>query len=173
MRRVVLILIFLRTSILRGGGGMRCQTFFFCSLFPVRSRVSLLILNIQALPGTYSRDSSLSAAASIYLCKPPYVIVGPVPSLSCHTIVYLLRSLPRVRRHRASSPHGSSSNGCCLFAGHHRLINVRVSFPTPTIGMKCIINRGPPHSLFSMLYAAHILGSAMVCMYVCKVITYI
>ena len=115
----------------------------------------------------------ISAAASIYLCKPPYVIVGPVPSLSCHTVVCLLRSLPRVRRHRASSPHGSSSNGCCLFGGHHRLINVRVSFPTPTIGMKCIINRGPPHSLFSMLYAAHILGSAMVCMYVCKVITYI
>ena len=115
----------------------------------------------------------ISAAVSIYLCKPPYVIVGSVPSLSCHTTAYLLRSPPRVRRHRASSPNGSSSNGCCLFAGHHRLINVRVSFPTPTIGMKCITNRVTPHSVFCLLYAAHILGSAMVCMYVCKVITYI
>ena len=102
------------------------------------------------------------AAASIYLCKPPYVIVGPVPSLSCHTVTYPLRSLPRVRRHRASSPRGSSSNGCCLFAGHHGPIDVRLSFPTPTIGLKCIINRGSPHSVFSLLYAAHILGSAMV-----------
>ena len=70
----------------------------------------------------------ISAAASIYLCKPPYVIVGSAPSLSCHAIAYLLRSLPTVRRHRASSAQGSSSNGCFLFAGHHRPINVRVLF---------------------------------------------
>ena len=52
-------------------------------------------------------------AASIRLFKPPYVI-GPVPNLSGHVIVYRWRSLPRVRRYRASSPQGSSSNGCCL-----------------------------------------------------------
>ena len=100
----------------------------------------------------------ISAAVSIYLCKPPYVIVGSVPNLSCHAMAYILRSLPRVRRHRASSPQGSSSNGCCLFAGHHnKPINMRLSFPTPTIGIKYIINIGPPHSVFSLLYAAHIL----------------
>ena len=44
--------------------------------------------------------------------------------------------LPRVRRHRASSPQGSSSNGCYHFAGQHGPMNVRLSFPTPTIGMK-------------------------------------
>ena len=39
--------------------------------------------------------------------KPPYAI-GSVPSLSGHAIVYRWRSLPRVRRHRASKPQGSS-----------------------------------------------------------------
>ena len=46
-----------------------------------------------------------SAAASIM--KPPYAI-GSVPSLSGHVIAYRWRSLPRVRRHRASKPQGSS-----------------------------------------------------------------
>ena len=39
--------------------------------------------------------------------KPPYAI-GSVPSLSGHAIAYRWRSLPRVRRHRASKPQGSS-----------------------------------------------------------------
>ena len=37
---------------------------------------------------------------------------------------------------RASSPHGSPSNGCCIFRFHHGPVIVRISFPTPTIGMK-------------------------------------
>ena len=48
-----------------------------------------------------------SAAASIYFFKPPYAI-GSVPSLSGHAVAYRWRSLPRVRRHRASKPQGSS-----------------------------------------------------------------
>ena len=48
-----------------------------------------------------------SAAASIYLFKPPYAI-GSVPSLSGHSIAYRWRSLLRVCRHRASKPQGSS-----------------------------------------------------------------
>ena len=39
--------------------------------------------------------------------KPPYAI-GSVPSLWGHAIAYRWRSLPRVRRHRASKPQGSS-----------------------------------------------------------------
>ena len=39
--------------------------------------------------------------------NPPYAI-GSVPSLSGHAIAYRWRSLPRVRRHRASKPQGSS-----------------------------------------------------------------
>ena len=41
---------------------------------------------------------------------PPYAI-GSVPSVSGHATAYRWRLLPRVRRHRASSPQGSSSNG--------------------------------------------------------------
>ena len=48
-----------------------------------------------------------SAAASIFLFKPPYAI-GSVPSLSGHAIAYRWRSLPSVCRHRASKPQGSS-----------------------------------------------------------------
>ena len=39
--------------------------------------------------------------------KPPYAI-GSVPSLSGHATAYRWRSLPRVRRHRASKSQGSS-----------------------------------------------------------------
>ena len=73
-------------------------------------------------------------AASIYLFKPPYAI-GSVPSLSGHAIAYRWRSLPIVRRRRASSPQGSSNNGSCHFAHHRGPIDGRLAFPTPTIGM--------------------------------------
>ena len=62
-----------------------------------------------------------SAAASIYLFKPRYIIRS-VPSLSGHAIAYRWRSLPRVRRHRASIPQGA-------LAGHHGRINMCLSFP--------------------------------------------
>ena len=39
--------------------------------------------------------------------KPPYAI-GSVPSLSGHAVANRWRSLPRVRRHRAIKPQGSS-----------------------------------------------------------------
>ena len=65
-------------------------------------------LHTQAEYGAYLRDSSRVPRRRpfIYL-KPPYA-VGSVPSLSGHTIAYRWRSLPRVRRHRASKPQGSS-----------------------------------------------------------------
>ena len=44
----------------------------------------------------------------------PSHTIGSVPSLSGHAITHRWRSLPRVRWPRASSPQGSSSNGCCL-----------------------------------------------------------
>ena len=57
--------------------------------------------------------------------KPPYAI-GSVPSLSGHTIACRWRSLPRVRRHRASKPQGSSERVLpwqvtmceCVFSSH-------------------------------------------------------
>ena len=66
--------------------------------------ISVLRLRIWCLlTGTLP----ISAAASIYLCNPPYAI-GSIPSSSGHAITYRWRSLPRVRRHRASKPQGSS-----------------------------------------------------------------
>ena len=65
-------------------------------------------LHTQAEHGAYLRDSSQVPRRRpfIYL-KPPYAI-GSVPSLSGHAIAHRWRSLPRVRRHRASKPQGSS-----------------------------------------------------------------
>ena len=78
----------------------------------------------------------ISAAASIHLFKPPYAI-GSVLSLSGHAIAYRWCSLPRVRRHKANGSQRSSSNGGCrLGRSHHGPIYVRLSFTTPTIGMK-------------------------------------
>ena len=60
----------------------------------------------QAESGAYLRDSSRVPRRSPFM-KPPYAI-GSVPSLSGHAIAYRWRSLPRVRRDRASKPQGSS-----------------------------------------------------------------
>ena len=63
-------------------------------------------LHTQAESGAYLRDSSRVPRRRPFM-KPPYAI-GLVPSLSGHAIAYRWRSLPRVRRHRASKPQGSS-----------------------------------------------------------------
>ena len=64
-------------------------------------------LHTQAESGAYLRDSSRVPRRRPFM-KPPYAI-GSVPSLSGHAIAYRWRSLPRVRRHRASNkPQGSS-----------------------------------------------------------------
>ena len=60
----------------------------------------------QAESGAYLRDSSRVPRRRPFM-KPPYAI-GLVPSLSGHAIAYRWCSLPRVRRHRASKPQGSS-----------------------------------------------------------------
>ena len=63
-------------------------------------------LHTQAKSGAYLRDSSRVPRRRLFM-KPPYAI-GSVPSLSGHAIAYRWRSLPRVRRHRANKPQGSS-----------------------------------------------------------------
>ena len=63
-------------------------------------------LHTQAESGAYLRDSSCVPRRRPFM-KPPYA-VGSVPSLSGHAFAYRWRSLPRVRRHRASTPQGSS-----------------------------------------------------------------
>ena len=65
-------------------------------------------LHSQAKSGAYLRDSSRVPRRRPFIyIKPPYAI-GSVPSLSGHAIAYRWRSLPRVCRHRASKPQGSS-----------------------------------------------------------------
>ena len=63
-------------------------------------------LHTQAESGAYLRDSSRVPRRCPFM-KPPYA-TGSVPSLSGHAIAYRWRSLPRVRRHRASKSQGSS-----------------------------------------------------------------
>ena len=63
-------------------------------------------LHTQTESGAYLRDSSRVPRRRPFM-KPPYAI-GSVPSLSGHAIAYRWRSLPRVRRHRASKPQRSS-----------------------------------------------------------------
>ena len=65
--------------------------------------------------------SDFRGGVHIYLLKLSYAIES-VPSLSDRAIAYRWRSLPRVRRHRASRPQGSSSNGCCLCITMDQLI---------------------------------------------------
>ena len=64
-------------------------------------------LHTQAESGAYLRDSSRVPPRRHPFMKPPHAI-GSVPSLSGHAIAYRWRSLPRVRRHRASKPQDSS-----------------------------------------------------------------
>ena len=65
-------------------------------------------LYTQAEFGAYLRNSSrVSRQRPFVHFKPPYAIWS-IPSLSGHAIAYRWRSQPRVRRHRASKPQGSS-----------------------------------------------------------------
>ena len=65
-------------------------------------------LHTQAESGAYLRDPSrVPRRRPLLYFKPPYAIRS-VPSLSGHAIAYRWRSLPRVRRRRASKPQGSS-----------------------------------------------------------------
>ena len=86
-------------------------------------------LHTQAESGAYLRDSCRVPRRRPFM-KPPYA-TGSVPSLSGHAIGYRWRSLPRVRRHRASKSQGSSERAA--LAGHHGPINIRLSFPHPLL----------------------------------------
>ena len=87
-------------------------------------------LHTQAESGAYLRNSS-RVPRRRPIMKPPYAI-GSVPRLSGHANAYRWRSLPRVRRHRASKPQGSSERVAAL-AGHHGPINMCLSFPYPLL----------------------------------------
>ena len=112
----------------------------------IPSRVSQLILRNQAESDAYPRTPLLPPAfrdidyddEDVHMYRqPPSTAIGSVPSLSDRAIAYRWRSLPRIRQHRASSPQGSSSNGCFLFRFQQAPILMRLSFPTPTSLLVC------------------------------------
>ena len=117
-------------------------------------------LHTQAESGAYLRDSSRVPR------RRPFIYLN-LHTLSGHAIAYRWRSLQRVRRHRDSSPQGSSSDGCCLYRYHLGPINVRLSFPTPTILLMACINSGHVQSIGGCIDTSitsnHIFARALVC----------
>ena len=99
----------------------------------VPSRVSLLILHIQAGSGAYSRDSSRIPRRRSCISS---TAIGSVP-IRVDQVTHL-RTDGVHRRESAGtgvvSPQGGSSNGGCLFRYHHGPISVRLPFPTLSIG---------------------------------------
>ena len=102
-------------------------------------------LHRQAESGAYLRDSSRVPRRRPFM-KPPYAF-GSVPSLSGHAIAYRWRSLPRVRRHRASKPQGSSE----------RVLPWQV-----TMDQLIFASLSHTHCLYVCMYVC-----MHVCMYVC------
>ena len=111
----------------------------------VPSRVSLLFLHTQAESGAYSREFlPISAAASIYLYR---------HTPSGQSLVFRITQLRTDGAHcRESASTGPVVLNAvpvtgAAFASHHGPINVRLYFPTPTIGMKwaCLRDRWPCH----------------------------
>ena len=100
----------------------------------VPSRISQLVLHTQVESGAYSRAPLLPPTFrdDVHLYRQ-----APLD----HAIVYRWRSPPRVHRHRASSPQGSSSNGCCLLRRPHGPNFVRLySHTSPiNIGTVCMV----------------------------------
>ena len=69
----------------------------------------------------------------VHIFLPAPHTIESVPSLSGHAIAYRWRSLPRVRWHRASSPQGSSSNGCCPCITMDQMLLCSSLFPHPLL----------------------------------------
>ena len=94
-------------------------------------------LHTQAESGAYIRDSSrfLQRRPLLYLKLPD--AIESVPSLSDHAIAHRWHSLPRVRRHRASTPLLIGSSERVLPFCRSPCTNYYTPlFPTSTIGIK-------------------------------------
>ena len=89
---------------------------------------SILTLNLVL---THGIPSEFRGGVHKFLPAPH--TIWSVPSLSGHAIAYRLRSLPRVRWLRASSPQGSSSNGCCLCITMDQMLLCSSLFPHPLL----------------------------------------
>ena len=91
----------------------------------------------QAESGAYLWDSYRFSRRRPFIYFKPSYAIGSVPSLSGHVIAYRWLLLPRVHRHKAGKPQGSSSNGCYLSRSPWTNEYAPL-FPTPIIGMKWV-----------------------------------
>ena len=84
------------------------------SIINHQSSIINLVLTHGLLPPAFRRRHRPSPIVHLFV---PSTAIGSVPSfLSGQANAYRWRPLPRVRRHRASSPpQGSLSNRCCKF----------------------------------------------------------
>ena len=85
-------------------------------------------LHTQAESGAYLRNFSRFPRRRPFIYSSRHIYaIGSVPSSSVHVNAYRWRSLPTVRRHRASVPQRSSSNRCCLCITMDELICASLS----------------------------------------------
>ena len=71
----------------------------------------LILISALRLNLVFTHGIAPVFRGSVHLFIPPTAI-GSVSSLSCHAIAYRWCSLPRARRHSASSPQRGSCHGC-------------------------------------------------------------
>ena len=81
-------------------------------------RATIVQVRFQGIlnPLLYRTVDDLFFRSTVLYCTVLCSTTGPssVPSVWGHATAYPRRSLPRVRRQRASSPQGRMSTGCCL-----------------------------------------------------------
>ena len=112
-------------------------------------------LYTHAESSAYLRNSppEFRGGVLIYL-KPPYAI-GSVPSLSGHAIAYRWRPLPRVRRHRASKPQGSSERVLPWQATMDQLIRASLSHTQYWCGVGML---KVPYACTQCVWSSHIIA---------------
>ena len=87
---------------------------FFCPADHVPDWQPRVLLGMVEARSVNVKKTTTTTATAILSFIPP-IAIESVPSLSGRAIACRWRSLPRVRRHRASGSQGSSSNGTGCF----------------------------------------------------------
>ena len=73
----------------------------------------------------------------VYTCE-KFSAHGAVSSYVGFQNIVIIAALPRVRWHRANSPQGSSSNGCCLCITMDQMLLCSSLFPHPLLVCVCV-----------------------------------
>ena len=94
----------------------------------------------------------------LYTCK-EFSAHGTISSYVVFQNIVIIAALPRVRWHRAISPQGSSSNGCCLCITMDQILLCSSLFPHPLL----------VYSMFKLSGVYQNISTAVVC-YCCTVL---